>query len=233
MGYLLWSYASNSVPWGIQRPTIYLLSILTMKKLFVNILLCLVPLFLILALYICFDPFKVIFSYENYYISDAHNSTGVDLDKDYTSTQNLINNLSKYNYDSFIFGSSRSMYYSADEWGNYIHSQNTYHFDAFGESILGIYRRVMFLNKQNVKIKHALFVLDYATLKIMDENNFHSPMHPILSGHSWMWFELEHFKKFLNAEFFWAYFDFKLNHKIRSYMRKDGLLGDSKIRYNK
>ena len=77
-------------------------------KIFIRrILLFMLPLLPVVATYMYFDPFKVLRSYDVYYVE----GDGGYLNKNYVSTMNYINKRDKYHYDSFIFGNSRSMFY--------------------------------------------------------------------------------------------------------------------------
>ena len=189
------------------------------------------PFICLFLIYIFLDPFKVIRNYETFYQSGY--PSYVTLDVDYVSTQTFINNNPKYNYNAFIFGNSRSRFFEIDTWKKYIHTDNCFHFDASDETLLGISRKLKFLNKNHVPINHALIILDYSTLIQTDEKKGHLFInHPALSEQNLFLFQLEFFKSFLAPDFLRAYLDFKFNNKVKDYMKNDFLLNDAPIDYN-
>ena len=78
-------------------------------------------------------------------------------------------------------------------------------------------------------ISHALIVLDFSILSHLEEIKGHLTIsHPVLSHKSWIPFQLEFFKSFLNRYFLIAYFDYKLSNHINDYMTEGYLLSDNK-----
>ena len=69
--------------------------------------------------YVVTDPFKVLFHYEDYYVDNGEGYY-INTNRSYVSTQMYIQNKDRYNYDSFIFGSSRSGYYLVEDWKKYL-----------------------------------------------------------------------------------------------------------------
>lgn len=193
--------------------------------------LILLPFICLFLLYIYLDPFKVLKKYETYYQSGY--PSYVTLDVDYVSTQTFINNNPKYNYNAFIFGNSRSRFFEINTWKKYIHTDNCFHFDASDETLLGITRKLKFLNNNHVPISHVLIILDYSTFFQIEEKKGHLFIsHPTLSEQNWFSFQLEFFKSFLSPDFLRAYLDFKFNNKVKDYMKNDFLLNDAPIDYN-
>ena len=189
------------------------------------------PFIFLFLLYIFLDPFKVIKKYDTYYQSGY--PSYVTLDVDYVNTQTFINNNPKYNYNAFIFGNSRSRFFEINTWKKYISNDNCFHFDASDETLLGITRKLKFLNDINVPITHALIILDYSTLIQTEEKKGHLFInHPALSNQNWFSFQFEFFKSFLAPDFLKAYLDFKFNNKVKDYMKNDFLLSDAPIDYN-
>ncbi|RFM28167.1 hypothetical protein [Deminuibacter soli] len=202
---------------------------LFLKRLFLFSL----PLVPFVVLYLVLDPFKVIGHYAAYYRSDKPNY--ISLNKDFVSTENWINHYPEYHYTSYIFGNSRSMYYEVGRWNNYIHENpdNCYHFDASGESLYGIEKKIDFLNNRKAPIKNALVILDYATLNQTHNSEGHLfSKDPHLSGQMPIAFQLACFQAFFDVKFFRAYLDFKLTGKVKDYMKKEFLLDDRPLDYN-
>jgi len=77
-----------------------------------------IPFLALLVLYVKMDPFKVIKSYDSFY--DANKNVWVALNKDFVSTTTFIKNSKHTNYNSFIFGNSRSVFYQIDDWKKYL-----------------------------------------------------------------------------------------------------------------
>jgi hypothetical protein len=189
-------------------------------KLALKLLLATTPIFSILIFYVIADPFQVIYKYD--YCSSVN--THVGLDKDYQSTERFIQNNPTYKYNSFIFGNSRSFFYQTNKLEKYTGGGNYFHFDASGESIYGINKKINFLDKQNVNIKNVLLVLDYETL-IEDKN---STGHlfikdPVLTGQNRLSFQHEFLSAFFNYNFLFAYIDLLVSKRVKPYMQEHNL----------
>lgn len=84
-----------------------------MKKVFkylLRVLVFLIPAWLLIVVYLITDPFKVIHTNSPFYAEEGY--LEVNSNAGYISTMTFKENYSRYHYDSFIFGSSRSIYYS-------------------------------------------------------------------------------------------------------------------------
>src|SRR5450432_2365162 len=153
-------------------------------RLFIGkLLLFSIPFLIFIGVYFYLDPFKVVKHYNSYYHSGRPNY--ISLNKDFISTENWINHHAQYDYDSYIFGNSRSMFYEIATWKNYIgeDSEKCYHFDASGESIYGISKKFSFLSAQKAKIKNVLIVMDQGVLNKADNSAGHLFLKdPRLSG---------------------------------------------------
>lgn len=192
-----------------------------------------IPFLVFVFLYFYWDPFKVIRHYDSYYLSGQPNY--IALNKDFVSTENWINHHERYNYDSYIFGNSRSMFYRIGTWKNYIgaDSEKCYHFDASAESIFGIARKLQFLAARNVKVRNALFVIDNGALNKADNSAGHIfEKCPPISGESPIAFHVDFLKDFFDFDFLRALIDFKISGRIKDYMTKDFLLDDRPFYYD-
>jgi hypothetical protein len=190
------------------------------------ILFCL-PFILLLAFYLHLDPFKVIKKYQSYYVSDTER--GVSLDKDYVSTCTFENNYPVYRYESFIFGNSRSIFYEIADWKLYIDDHSScFHFDASGESLYGICKKIKYLEQKNVTVNNALLILDSETLMQTEARKSHlfaiSPQ--LENNKNLISFHLCFIKAFLTPKFTVAYFDYKISQRVKNYMKKGNLLDD-------
>lgn len=138
------------------------------------------------------DPFKIFRKYNSFYENSI-----VDLNREYVCLQLYNNNSKKIKYDSFIFGSSRSLAYKIPEWKKHLDSSSVgFHFDATGEGIYGIYNKLNYLKKNKIKVKNALFIFDYSTLTTIENRSGHlSISPPELSGES----KFSYYKEYLWA----------------------------------
>ena len=178
-----------------------------MKKFFLKLFFVLFPVLFVLVVYFYNDPFKVLYHYDSYYPENGIQY--IELNKDVVSTETLINNYSKYKYDSYIFGSSRSIRYQISEWEKYINSKKCFHFDAYSESLLGIEKKLEFLNNKGIHIENALFILDEDILvKTKNEKSHFLLMDPKLSGQNELEFQFTSLKTFLEPDFLLAYIRF-------------------------
>lgn len=191
------------------------------------------PFFIVVPFYFLTDPFKVLRNYDSYYQSGGKNE--VNLNKDFISTQNFINKNPAYQYNAFIFGNSRSIFYEIKTWSELIHEPEAkcYHFDGSGESLYGIADKFVFLEKQQVSIKHALIVLDYALIAGQkNPKEYFRLQHPTVSNKSSFAFQFAHLKAFLNFKFVKGYIDLFLSGKVKPYMRDEGLFDNNPLIYD-
>lgn len=177
--------------------------------------------------YLYFDPFKVLKHYSNY------SNPYIVSNRDYISTTIFINNYKKEIYNSFIFGSSRTLAFKLSSWSKYL-SQNDkpFMFDASGESIYGIYTKLKYLDSKDVKIKNVLIVLcrDVSFKHSQNHKGHLFIKHPATSGESKFIFQLEFFKAYLNPELLLNFFTYKILGKYRPFMA--GYIETRKIIYD-
>ena len=125
-----------------------------MKKFIFRALLLLgIPFLLLAILYIITDPFKTIrdFSLEYFDITN----------RDYLSTELFLKNSKCVNYDSFIFGSSRCSGLNSYHWKKYLpDSSKQFVFQAWSETLTGIYQKLNYIDRSGNDIENALLVFD-------------------------------------------------------------------------
>lgn len=190
-----------------------------------------IPLVVLTIFYIVNDPFKVIWAYGSFYRSGY--PSVVTMNRDFVSLETFQRHEAEERWDSFIFGNSRSIFYEVKDWTPYIGSNRTFHFDASGESLYGITRKLQFLDEHHVPVRNALIILDVGTLSVVTNSQGHlSLKHPLLSGQSWLDFQQEFFKAFLSSRFLLAYLDYSLTHRVKKYMKAGYLLSDHPIDYD-
>lgn len=195
----------------------------------------LIPLLLVAIIYIYYDPFKVLYHYDSFY-DDSSSKARVTLNQDYVSTITFINNNPKIKYNSFIFGNSRSIFYQISDWKKHLKDNAVcYHFDASGETIWAIDKKVKYIDELGCDIQNILLILDYATL-IQDKpkSDHLGIISPALVNNSnFFKFHRTFFSAFLSPKFFYAFMDYKISNKIKPYMVNEYLLDDRKRSYDK
>jgi hypothetical protein len=203
-----------------------------MKKFIRKTILFFLPFVFLVILYFIFDPFKVLYKYDSYF-NDSVNGV-VFLNTDYVSTSNFDNHYEKFHYNSFILGNSRGWFYEVSDWKNYIGDEPAYHFTTGGESLYAIHKKVLYLDAKGVDIKNAMLVLDYDILVQDGPKSGHlGIMAPQLENNqNWFQFHLASIRGFFNISFMYAYIDFIISGKVKSYMERNRLLDNRPFTYN-
>ncbi len=165
------------------------------------------------AVYFINDPFKVLYHYDVY--SKSGKPYFIYLDKDVATTHIFLDNYKKYQYDSYIFGNSRSCNFWISDWRKYINSDKCFHFDGSCESLYAIGKNVTFIRKHGMRIKNALFILDDDILSKVENNPGHIYiMDPAVSGESKWTFQATFFKAYADPQFFKDYISYLLRHAL-------------------
>ncbi|MBR1445655.1 MAG: hypothetical protein IJ586_01025, partial [Alloprevotella sp.] len=185
------------------------------------------PLLLLLGAYLYIDPFKVVRDYDVFY--DPSAAWWVGLDADYTATCTYDRQYPRYRYDAIIFGNSRSRFYACDDWLQYLpEGSSPYHFDANGESLYAMMRKVQYIERQGHPLRHALFVIDRELL-IQDKaaTGHNNTIAPQLEGNTLTArarLQMASLRAWCNLQFVYAYADASLTNEIKPYMTKRMLL---------
>mgnify|MGYP003111556304 CR=1 FL=1 len=193
----------------------------------------LIPFLILGILYLYYDPFKILYKYDSFFEKNAKGR--VILNQDYVSTTTFINNSPKINYNSFILGNSRSIFYQVSDWKNHLdESASCFHFDASGESLWAMNKKIEFINKNGNEIENILLVLDYATLIQDKPKSGHiTIISPALVDNSNIIdFHKTFFRAFLTPKFIYAFLDFKISGQVKPYMIKNNLLDDRHRNYD-
>jgi len=103
-------------------------------------------------LYIKTDPYQDFGIHDNYSWKYFFQSLG-DI-----STKKLVKN--KKNYDSYIFGSSRTTGFYACYIQKKINKSNFFYYGNWNESIGGVYSKIDYINKSGNQIKNIFIILD-------------------------------------------------------------------------
>lgn len=203
-----------------------------MSRFIKKIFLFSLPLIFIVTLYFILDPFKVLYNYDSFFNKKVEGT--VFLNTDYVATANFENRNSNYEYTSFIFGNSRAWFYRIAEWKKYIGNEPAYHFDAAGETLYALHKKILYLDKKEVEIKNALIILDYGILSGIEPKTGHlGIISPQLVGNkNWLDFHMASVNGFLNVQFMYAYLDFKITGKLKPYMHRNHLIESRPFTYN-
>lgn len=187
-----------------------------MKK-FVNKFLIFVSPFIIFILFIILiDAYKVFGSYDNYY-----DDSFIELNREMVTTRTYYNYREEEKFNSFIFGSSRSQAFKTGEWVNHLDTDaKPFHFDAHGEGIYGIAKKIQYIDSQGDSINNALIIVDRTILSVT-ENRIKSHLYispPSLTNQSTFQYYFAFVKGQINYKFLLAYVDFSFFKKNRDYM---------------
>jgi hypothetical protein len=194
------------------------------------------PFVVFFLIYIILDPFKVVRSYDNYY--DNYDGSklvyGATVDRDYVNTALFDRYYQEHKYNSYIFGSSRSTHYEIADWKCFLDENSScFHYDAMGESLYGIYKKIKYIDEKKRKIDNVLLILDYATLSQAksSELRYFLLISPRLEKYkNIIPFHTTHISAFSSPSFFVAYLDYRISGKIKPYMK--GKIGDNELLYD-
>ena len=189
----------------------------------------------IIGVYLIIDPFKVVYNYNSY------DELEVPSNRDYISTELFLKNHQTQNYNSFIFGSSRTLAFKASHWKKYLSDQShVFTFDASGENLRGIYLKLKYLDQINVNLKNALIIICRDATFI---NNFETDKkfrdylfikHWKLSNQNYFTFQYEFFKGFIQPVFLKYYF-YKIKimgDKYQGKIKTDSISNEMSLIYN-
>jgi hypothetical protein len=199
-----------------------------MQKFILKSIIFVLPFVMLLASFIVFDPFRVIKHYDDY--SDK---MFIIPNRDFVSTQVFIRNRQKYHYDSFIFGSSRTVAFKTETWIRYLdYGSKPFVFDASGESIFGIYKKIEYIDYIKENIKNCMIILCTDTFfsRDSDHDGHLFIKHPGVAGTSWLNFYSEFIKAYFDPKFLSSYYKYLLTHKYDSSMRR--FVEGRKIKYD-
>lgn len=187
-----------------------------------------IPLAFLTIGYFYYDPFKVLRSYDNY------SYPYVIPNRDYISTEMFMKNNKANHYNSFVFGSSRTIGFKPLTWQTHLsENDKPFMFDASGESINGIYTKLKYLDSIHAKIDNALLIIcrDATFRKSVDDKGLHLFIkHPTVSGKSNLDFQLTFYKAYLSPKFLRSFYDYTFSKKFKPYMK--GFIEDRKVTFD-
>lgn len=176
------------------------------------------PFIFLLLIYFFTDPFKVIYSYDDYYPKE---DSVIYKNRDFVSTEMFIKNSKKYIYDSFIFGSSSALFFPPSIWNQYIKSSDfTFSFDASNEHISGIWSKIRFVHANGNTLKNALLVFDTGhTFGQFTNEDLIYMKHYKVYNTSRLKFQYKSLLSFINFKFLIALVHYKLSKNFYPYMK--------------
>ncbi|MDB5271721.1 MAG: hypothetical protein JWO58_88 [Chitinophagaceae bacterium] len=191
-----------------------------MKRFILKFILFSSPFLFVVLSYFVFDPFKVLYCYDNLY-----KDYFVSINRDYASSQLFLQNYERQHYNSFIFGSSRTMAFRTVDWTKHLDtSAHPFVFDASSERLTGIWSKIKFLDKKNIEIKNALIIVcGTPTFSKNQHTGGHLFVrHPLAAEEEFfLAFQYTFFSAYLRNYFFIRYLDYKFFRKKRDYMYKN------------
>ena len=170
-----------------------------MKRFVITILLFIaIPLILLVGIYLWTDPFRCIHAFD---INDVDATN-----REYLSTELFLRNNPTYHYNSFVFSSSRGGGINMYQWKQYLPiGAQPFLFQAWGESLTGIERKLEYLFENNVPIDNALLLFDipgtFAKNQLPHEAL--SMKHYIFTGHSKFGYNAMQFFNFIQKPSLW------------------------------
>ncbi|MFD2718421.1 hypothetical protein ACFST9_06825 [Hymenobacter monticola] len=184
------------------------------KQLLSKIFLLSIPFLLLIASYIIFDPFWVLYQYPDF----ADNLITIP-NRDYVSTEMYINTSAKRKYTSFILGNSRTMAFSIRDWRKYTNDSLSFHYDASGESLFGIWKKLLFIEQHSQEINNALLIVDSELLaEVKDFDSHFRRKDPRITGEWPFAFHFSFLKAYFSDLFFFSYYQKRFLHKSTSEM---------------
>jgi hypothetical protein len=186
-----------------------------MKKFILKTFIFFLPILLIVILVAYIDFFKV-FSFHDYYDNQI-----VETNREMITTKTFDHYRHQEKFNSFIFGSSRSQAFRCEDWAEHLDDKaKPFHFDASGEGVWGISKKIEYIDELGDSLTNALVILDRVALTVSypRKGHLYASM-PQVSKSSSLAYYAEFLKASLNIKFLTAYLDYSIFNTHRSYMR--------------
>jgi hypothetical protein len=175
-------------------------------------LLLLAPLILLTVSYVITDPYQSM-PWHNIHAFDILMLSRGDI-----STKLYLKNINAYQYDSFIFGSSRTTAHTGAEWKKYLPQGNVpFSFSGWNETIAATYKRIKLIDSLNKPLNNAFMVIDVDQTFKSREINWD---HYLVTGMSKYDYYLNDYIHYLQSpRLVIMSIDYKIFHKQRAYMQ--------------
>lgn len=185
-------------------------------RLFSRIFLLGAPLMICVGAVLVGDPFKVIYPHT---FGDYYNDQPYELNRDFVSTELLLSRYRQSPPDAFVFGSSRSFPYHCDSWRQHIPQARCFHYPAASENLYGIYSKIKLIDRLNLRVAHALLIMDYHAFDVESRKDHLHILHPQETGEGWLNYQTTFLKACFSKFFILKYIDLKLTGRVHSYTR--------------
>ncbi|WP_366185771.1 hypothetical protein [Flavobacterium ovatum] len=161
------------------------------------------------------DFFKI-FGFQDY---NKEQVVGINREMITTTTFNHFKDTEKF--DSYILGSSRSQAFKCVNWLPFLDKgSKPFHFDASGEGVWGISKKLEYLDETGSKIKNVLIVIDRKGLIGTGVRKGHLFISmPCISKLSTIEYYYVFIKVSLNPKFLVAYLDYSIFEVAREYLK--------------
>lgn len=200
-----------------------------MKRFLQRLLLFAAPWTMVVLAYLVLDPFRVLRYHE-----DMSRDCVVDLNKDHAGVRTYLRHWRDRGYDSFLFGSSRTLAFRLNDWRTHLPAgSEPYAFDAHKESLYGMVRKLELIDSLGAPLRNALIVVDplntFAPYRNSEGSLFVKD--PVLTGESTWSFQKTFLEAWFADLFFVKYLDHRITGARRPYMR-DALMFNGDNRYD-
>lgn len=179
-------------------------------------LIFILPILLVCISVIIWDPFKVFFSYIDYYTGNKITGNREQVCYDLFEKQ-----IPKGKIRNFIVGSSRSEAYKTNYWAKCISApENTcFHFDGSGYGLFRANNAIKFLSAHTEKIDNLLLIVDPEFLAETTNPQDHLFIHPpAISGESKLAYYWIFLKASLDIEFIFDNLIYNITGKYYNFM---------------
>jgi hypothetical protein len=177
-----------------------------MKAFLFRLFFFMIPIWILLSSYICLDPFRVIYYYED--LVNTKDRLWLTENRDYVSTEAYSRNR---NVNSIIFGNSRSIFYPIEVWESYLpEGSSGFHFDAASETLYGIQGKLKYLQRIGATLDNALLVIDQDVLRYCRPHSSHilMPAPKLNYYENTIRFHYSHVHAFFDSSFLLAYVNY-------------------------
>ena len=170
-----------------------------MKRFVVTIISALgIPVLILVILFCVTDPYRTIHKFDP--------TNAYDDAREYVSTELFLRNNPTQQYNAFVFANSRAAAITTYLWSSLIGDNvRPFLFQAWAENIEGIQQKVDFVDHSGNDLDYVLLMVDRSTFPAsVKRTGLLYLRHPLLSGQSWIGFEADVFKNYIQKPSQWA-----------------------------
>lgn len=176
-------------------------------------LLACLPLLAIVVTYIAIDPFNVIWSFNP---MDKVAEKSEPFNRSRLAVEAYLNHRDSVDYNAFLFGSSRTIYYSVDEWKRHLPDDAVcFHFDAAWETLEGMLDKMDLIKEKGDRIKYA--ILEFHADQFADTAHAEIPYRQdfrLRHSENVFAYHFRHFMSALNTDFLKVYIPYLFTGKM-------------------